>query len=121
MARRAEERLPLPLGAGRSRRREQQGLDRALTPGDPPEEPGEEHARVVHHQAVSRPEPGRQVAHVAFVTGARGSVEDQEARGVARLRGLLGDPLGRQDELEEGEGLSQCGSPAPRPDPVRGG
>ena len=56
--RRAEERRPLPVHGV-----EQQDLDVALGPVDPAEEPRGQDARVVHDEAVPRPEEAPEVAH----------------------------------------------------------
>ena len=63
---------------------------------DPPEQPGGQNARVVHDEAVPSPEEPAEVRHPGVPEGPRPPVEDQEARAIAILRGLLGNPIRRQ-------------------------
>ena len=106
---------------------EQQHLDVALGTLDSPEEPGGQDPRVVHHEAVPRPQEAREVAHPGIPERVGPLVENEEARRVARLRRLLGDPVRGQRVVELGEvagdrgRASQCGFPAPCPGRDGGG
>jgi hypothetical protein len=65
------------------------------------EEPGGIDAALVHHHAVSRLEPAGKIGKARLLEGAPGPVEHEELRGIARLRGLLGDALPGQLIVEE--------------------
>ena len=116
---RPEERRPVLRR--RADRVKEQDLDVRRRPRDPPEQPGGQDARVVHDEAVPSPEEPAEVRHPGVPECPRPPIEDQEARRIAVLRGLLGDPIRRQREIVQGElagdlgDASQCGFPARRP------
>jgi hypothetical protein len=62
-----------------------------------------DHARLVHNQAVTRPEKIGKIGEAMVAEALPGAVHEEKTRRVSYRRRLLGDGLGRQVVLELGE------------------
>ena len=77
-------------------------------------QPRRDHPRIVDHDDIARFEMGEEIGKTAVLATAIGTMQDQQAGGVATGGRLLGDPFGREMEIECGD-QHDTGQLTPKP------